>query len=32
MWSDPDNIIGWKTSARGAGFVYGKNVLQEFLF
>lgn len=31
MWSDPDDIWGWGTSPRGAGFLFGSNVVEEFL-
>jgi serine/threonine-protein phosphatase 4 catalytic subunit len=24
MWSDPDQIEGWSSSQRGAGFIFGK--------
>ncbi|CAD8087073.1 unnamed protein product [Paramecium primaurelia] len=30
MWSDPDEIEGWSQSARGAGFVFGADVVKEF--
>lgn len=30
MWSDPDNIVGWSVSPRGAGFVFGEDVAQKF--
>jgi len=30
MWSDPDDIEGWNTSPRGAGFIFGKDVVTEF--
>ena len=30
MWSDPDDIEGWSQSARGAGFVFGADVVKEF--
>ena len=30
MWSDPDNIEGWFMSARGAGWIFGAKVTQEF--
>jgi serine/threonine-protein phosphatase 4 catalytic subunit len=26
MWSDPDEIQGWKESARGAGYLFGQDV------
>jgi serine/threonine-protein phosphatase 4 catalytic subunit len=31
MWSDPENIEGWKMSARGAGFIFGGDILNIFL-
>ena len=31
MWSDPEDIQGWSISHRGAGYLFGKNVLEEFL-
>ena len=31
MWSDPEDIQGWSISHRGAGYLFGKNVLDEFL-
>ncbi|CAK82860.1 unnamed protein product (macronuclear) [Paramecium tetraurelia] len=30
MWSDPDEIEGWSQSARGAGLVFGADVVKEF--
>lgn len=38
MWSDPDgkqryiclDIEGWSQSARGAGFVFGADIVKEF--
>jgi serine/threonine-protein phosphatase 4 catalytic subunit len=30
MWSDPDNIDGWSHSARGAGFLFGGDVVKAF--
>lgn len=30
LWSDPDNIDTWVTSARGAGFLFGWKVVKEF--
>lgn len=31
VWSDPDDVDGWKTSPRGAGWLFGKAVTREFL-
>ncbi len=31
MWSDPSDIQGWQESQRGAGFLFGKDVCEEFL-
>lgn len=30
VWSDPDNVDGWKLSARGAGYLFGAKVAREF--
>ena len=30
MWSDPDDIEAWIMSARGAGYVFGWKVVNEF--
>jgi len=27
MWSDPENISGWQVSPRGAGYIFGGNVV-----
>jgi serine/threonine-protein phosphatase 4 catalytic subunit len=33
MWSDPDDDIqGWGISARGAGYVFGPDIADQFLF
>lgn len=33
MWSDPDeNIKGWHLSPRGAGYLFGQDVVEKFLF
>ncbi len=29
-WSDPEDIDGWGVSPRGAGFIFGKDPVQEF--
>ncbi len=31
MWSDPEEIQGWKESARGAGYLFGSDVFQTFM-
>lgn len=31
LWSDPGDISGWGPSTRGAGFIFGKDVSNEFL-
>ena len=31
MWSDPEDIKGWNASPRGAGYLFGGNVVEEFL-
>ncbi|KAL4500545.1 hypothetical protein ABPG72_002969 [Tetrahymena utriculariae] len=30
MWSDPDEIEGWAVSPRGAGYLFGGDVVDEF--
>ncbi|KAK1228033.1 sporulation-induced protein [Marasmius sp. AFHP31] len=30
MWSDPDDVENWAVSPRGAGWLFGANVTQEF--
>ena len=30
MWNDPDDIETWIISARGAGYVFGSKVVNEF--
>lgn len=30
MWSDPDDIESWAVSPRGAGWLFGRNITQEF--
>jgi serine/threonine-protein phosphatase 4 catalytic subunit len=30
MWSDPEDIDGWAVSPRGAGYLFGANVVTEF--
>ena len=31
MWSDPDEIKGYKPSPRGAGWLFGSDVVEKFL-
>ncbi|KAK1921227.1 Metallo-dependent phosphatase-like protein [Papiliotrema laurentii] len=30
LWSDPDEITGWGMSPRGAGFLFGSDVVEQF--
>ncbi|KAJ9464159.1 Serine/threonine-protein phosphatase 4 catalytic subunit [Diplonema papillatum] len=30
MWSDPEDIEGWGLSPRGAGYLFGEDVVQQF--
>ncbi len=30
LWSDPDEIDGWGLSPRGAGFLFGADIVREF--
>ena len=30
MWSDPDDINGWSVSPRGAGYLFGADVVAKF--
>ncbi|EGR27270.1 protein phosphatase 2a catalytic subunit, putative [Ichthyophthirius multifiliis] len=30
LWSDPDNISGWRRSPRGAGFIFGQEISEQF--
>ena len=30
MWSDPEDIDGWGLSPRGAGYLFGGDVVQQF--
>ncbi|KAL4503892.1 hypothetical protein ABPG72_022522 [Tetrahymena utriculariae] len=30
LWSDPDNISGWRHSPRGAGFIFGQEISEQF--
>lgn len=31
VWSDPEEIAGWAVSPRGAGYLFGSSVTQEFM-
>jgi serine/threonine-protein phosphatase 4 catalytic subunit len=30
MWSDPEEIEGWGLSPRGAGYLFGRDVVEQF--
>lgn len=30
MWSDPDDVENWRANSRGAGYVFGGSVVNEF--
>ena len=30
MWSDPDDISGWSMSPRGAGYLFGGDIVEKF--
>ncbi len=30
LWSDPDERSGWGVSPRGAGYIFGKDISQNF--
>ena len=30
MWSDPDDTTGWSVSPRGAGYLFGGDVVDKF--
>lgn len=32
LWSDPDEIEGWGLSPRGAGFLFGANIVKHFSY
>lgn len=32
LWSDPDEIKGWNFSIRGAGYLFGKDVTDQFIY
>lgn len=32
LWSDPDEVETWSLSPRGAGFLFGKNEVDQFLY
>ena len=29
MWSDPDEIQGWSVSPRGAGYLFGGDIVEK---
>jgi len=30
LWSDPEEVIGWGISPRGAGYIFGPDVVEQF--
>ena len=30
MWSDPDDSFGWKGSPRGAGYLFGGDIVDKW--
>merc|ERR1711935_1103114 len=30
MWSDPDDTVGWSVSPRGAGYLFGGDIVEKF--
>ena len=30
LWSDPDQIEGWASSGRGAGYIFGRDTVDQF--
>lgn len=30
MWSDPDDSYGWKSSPRGAGYLFGGDIVEKW--
>jgi serine/threonine-protein phosphatase 4 catalytic subunit len=30
VWSDPEQIEGWKKSPRGAGYLFGRDTVEAF--
>lgn len=30
LWSDPEDITGWTVSNRGAGYLFGQDVVEKF--
>lgn len=32
MWSDPEDMDGWGASPRGAGFLFGGDVVRQFVY
>ena len=31
LWSDPEEVNGWGLSPRGAGYLFGGNIVERFL-
>lgn len=31
LWSDPEEVSGWGMSPRGAGYLFGANIVERFL-
>lgn len=31
LWSDPEEVVGWGLSPRGAGYLFGGNIVERFL-
>ena len=31
LWSDPEDVTQWEESERGVSFVFGANIVKEFL-
>ena len=32
LWSDPDQIEGWTKSGRGAGYIFGRDTVENFCY
>jgi len=32
LWSDPDADSGWRISPRGAGYLFSKDISDQFLY
>lgn len=32
MWSDPDDRMGWGVSPRGAGYIFGQDISENFTY